>query len=287
MSADHGFIVSSFLSASRHEEFQHRWMSAETWAQIIVKYACISNIELQFNGIDLNRCLNTKKMNNLRDATDVDASKVTSDHIGIFRDNYRRHGQPSKKYYYYATPKGESPIKLENKHWYECVSDASDLLLSTIVITHSNSITTPSIVQAIANQDQCTLYPHLNKKRKLEEALALQTSVAQPPEESNASVRNSISMLILVTPIANPEIPSPMLSPMSNPEFATPMRTDSRSITPNNSIPTAPHGLTPTMQLENQNIWWESPEARKLFNAHKDESNIAGILRQIDILKKF
>jgi len=92
-------------------------------------------------------------------------------------------------------------------------------------------------------------------------------------------------MLILVTPIANPEIPSPMLSPMSNPEFATPMRTDSRSITPINSIPTAPHGLTPTMQLENQNIWWESPEARKLFNAHEDESNIAGFLRQIDILK--
>ena len=286
MSPDHGFIVSSFRSASRHEEFQQRWMSAETWAQIIVKYACISNTELQFNGINLNRCLNTKKMKYLLDAMDVDASKVTSDHIGIFRDNYRRHGQPSKKYYYYATPKGETPIKLENKHWYECVSDASDLLLSTIVITHSNSITTPSIVQAIANQDQCTLYPHLNKKRKLEEALALQTSVAQAPEESNASVRNSISMLILVTPIANPEIPSPMLSPMSNPEFATPMRTDSRSITPNNSIPTAPHGLTPTMQLENQNIWWESPEARKLFNAHKDESNIAGILRQIDILKK-
>lgn len=83
---------------------------------------------------------------------DVDASKVTCDHIGIYCDNYRRHGQPSKIYYYCATPKGEKPIKLASKHCYECISNASDLLLSTIVITRSNSITTPFIKQAIASQ---------------------------------------------------------------------------------------------------------------------------------------
>ena len=122
------FILACFLKASRRSKFQHRWMSAETWAQLIVKkYTFISNNELVFNGVELNRCINTKK-NSLICLEMEDRVKVTSDPIGIFR-NDPRFLSKSKTYYYYATPKGELPATIQDKQWFEDTSDGTDLLI--------------------------------------------------------------------------------------------------------------------------------------------------------------
>jgi hypothetical protein len=56
---DKNYIKTCFLKATRRDEFQLRWMSAETWAQLITKY-CILDTELSFNGSDLNKALNNR-----------------------------------------------------------------------------------------------------------------------------------------------------------------------------------------------------------------------------------
>jgi hypothetical protein len=55
-----GFIKTSFLMAACQEELHHRWMSTETWVQLIVKYLII-NSSLMFNGKQLKKCLNSRK----------------------------------------------------------------------------------------------------------------------------------------------------------------------------------------------------------------------------------
>jgi len=167
------FILACFLEASCRSEFQHRWMSAETWAQLIVKYTLITNTELIFNGVELNRCINAKKQKHIRDQMD-DRIKVTRDHIGIFRDNRRPFGQSAKTYYYYATPKGETPLKIEGKQWFECVSEGTDLL--NIRLTKSDCL---MLISPISN-----VFPQPTKKRKLEAAFI---EVVSPPSTSTDS----------------------------------------------------------------------------------------------------
>ena len=173
------FILSCFLEASRRNEFQHRWMSAETWARLIVKYTRISNTELVFNGVELNRCINAKKQKHLRDEMD-DRIKVTRDHIGIFRDNRRPLGQPAKTYYYYATPKGETPVRIQGKQWFESISEGTDL--RNIRLTKSDNlilISPPMITN---------LYPQPTKKRKVEAAFIEVSPLSTSTDDNQQSL---------------------------------------------------------------------------------------------------
>jgi hypothetical protein len=220
------FILACFLEASRRSEFQHRWMSAETWAQLIVKCTLITNTELVFNGVELNRCINAKKNSLIRSEME-DRVKITSDPIGIFRNNRRLRGA-SITYYYYATPKGELPVTRQDKQWFENISDGKDLL--NIVLTRSDDLIVIS-PRMISN-----LYPQPTKKRKLQVAFI----EAPPlPTSTDGNQQSLISSQI-------------------------------------RSLPPAP---------QSPNIWWESPEAKKLFKAQEGESTIHAVLEQIDILK--
>ena len=143
---DNGFIKSSFLLATRREEFQHKWMSAETWAQLIVKYSIIDET-LVFDGNQLDKCLNSRENVRLREQMDL-KSNVLGDHIGIFHEHIRKKGMSKKLYYYYATPIGETPLKTQNK-WFDCISDAEELLIKKI--TRSETMlplpSSPNLIQ--------------------------------------------------------------------------------------------------------------------------------------------
>jgi hypothetical protein len=148
---DNGFIKSSFLLATRREEFQHKWMSAETWAQLIVKYSIIDP-SLVFCGDQLDKCLNSRENVRLREQMDL-KSNVPGDHIGIFREHIRKKGMSKKLYYYYATSIGETPLKTQNK-WFDCISDAEELLIKKItrsetMLPLSNS---PNVIQEPAKK---------------------------------------------------------------------------------------------------------------------------------------
>ena len=212
-------------------------MSAETWAQLIVKCTLITNTDLIFNGVELNRCKNAKKNSLIRSEME-DRVKVTSDPIGIFRNNRRLHGA-SITYYYHATPKGELPVTLQDKEWFENISDGTDLLNN--VITRSDELI------CISPRMITNLYPQRAKKRKLEVAFIEVSPLPTSTDDNQQSLEPSPNYSLILG-----QQPDPLFSP----------------------APQSP------------NIWWESPEeARKLFNAHESESNISGILKQIDILK--
>jgi len=156
---DSGFIKSSFLEATRREDFQNKWMSSDTWAKLIAKY-CITDSTLIFNGTELNKCLNSRQNVHLREQMDM-KSNIPKDHIGIFRDTLRKHGC-KVMYYYYATEKGQLPLKTKAK-WYDTTTDAKELLEK--VLTRSTSqLTTISLNDGL----------YVTKKRKL----------APPPSES-------------------------------------------------------------------------------------------------------
>jgi hypothetical protein len=59
-SVDNGFIKTSFLEATQQKQFQNKWMSSDTYAKLIAKY-CIEDISLTFNGVQLDKCLNSKQ----------------------------------------------------------------------------------------------------------------------------------------------------------------------------------------------------------------------------------
>jgi hypothetical protein len=61
---DNGLIKMSFLQAAHREEFQQKWMSAETWAQLIVKYSIVDS-NLMFNGDQLDKCINSQEKINV------------------------------------------------------------------------------------------------------------------------------------------------------------------------------------------------------------------------------
>jgi len=148
---DNGFIKTSFLQAARREEFQQKWMSAETWAQLIVKYSIVDS-NLIFNGDQLDKCINSRENKRLREEMGLRLS-IPKDHIGIFCEQLRKKGSTKKTSYYYATTSGQSPLEKE-KRWYECINDAQELLSKKITRASETLLGVSSTQQ-------------LTKKRKL------------------------------------------------------------------------------------------------------------------------
>ena len=70
MSTDQGFILSLFSEATRRKEFQHKWMSSDTWAALINKYYVFDNT-LAFNGKDLLASINSKNQRHLQEKLDL------------------------------------------------------------------------------------------------------------------------------------------------------------------------------------------------------------------------
>ena len=110
---DNGFIKTCFLQASCREEFQQKWMSAETWAQLIIKYSIVDS-SLMFNGEQLDKCINSRENKHLQDEMDLRLS-IPKDHIGIFREQQRKKGSTKRNilllcYYFRKNPRQRKEI---------------------------------------------------------------------------------------------------------------------------------------------------------------------------------
>ena len=117
------YVVDSFLIATCNPLFHGRWMTAETWCNLIKKFY-INNTNLEFNGNTLIKALGLKRYQNLK--MQMEADQVTSDHIGVFSRKYRPKNKPIC-YCFYATIKGQVPEEKGGK-WSDYVSDANDIL---------------------------------------------------------------------------------------------------------------------------------------------------------------
>ena len=121
---ENNHIIATFLQACRNPLFQHRWMAAETWSELINDHYRIAP-SLRFSGESLLKAVSRCKwLNNLVN------TGVINDSISLFRNNYRPKGSKNC-YCFYAAPKGVTAS------WYLNISKE---LLSTKV-TRSCSLT--------------------------------------------------------------------------------------------------------------------------------------------------
>ena len=122
------YIAAVFLEAAHVADFQHRWMSANTWAKLI-KDQYKLNEQLSFTGNALVKVLGLKQNRHLVNSMDVDHSNIPRDQIGIFHERYHPQSGTSRSpvHCFYATTPGGIPIKIERK-WYDNIDLGLDLL---------------------------------------------------------------------------------------------------------------------------------------------------------------
>ncbi len=119
-------IKEAFLTACSDVEFHGRWMTLDTWAELIC--LCFNLINSHsFTGIDLNKIFQSKSNSNLSTQMDFDHRNVPKDHIGIFQDRYHH---PKRTTRFYACEKGKAPKTTAGTKWFHEGDDAKDLKLN-------------------------------------------------------------------------------------------------------------------------------------------------------------
>ncbi len=119
------FVTEAFLEACSKSEFQDRWMSAATWAEIVCRYYNLG-MDIAFDGNKLVLAISRNKApNSLIEGNDG----VINHRIRLFRDKYRLKGMSKQVYCYYATKKGKRPERVDaSSKWHTNISLAKDLL---------------------------------------------------------------------------------------------------------------------------------------------------------------
>jgi len=125
------YIIDSFLQAARQPLFQHRWMTAETWAELIARHyqlpeaTCYSGQKL-VNA--LSRC---KWLNAL-----IETRGVINNSICLYRNKHRPKGG-KQMHCFYSAPKGETPIgDNATSNWFLKIT--TELL--NVKVTRSNCL---------------------------------------------------------------------------------------------------------------------------------------------------
>ena len=121
------YIIASFREACRNPRFFHRWMTADTWANLITKFYKPS-LELQYTGKELTRVLSLKSSRWLTALLDVDTNNVPRNHFGVFRKSYKPKSSTSTIHCFYATEEGKAPTRKTADKWFLEIDDGNDLL---------------------------------------------------------------------------------------------------------------------------------------------------------------
>ena len=147
--------VALFLEAARVTDFQQRWMTADTWAELIIHRFNI-DLSLSFNGSYLVKALGNKQHKHTWNLMECDRRNIPRDHIGIFRDKYCPRGS-SPVHCFYATLPGHSPTQTnKNEKWFDSINDALDLLSKRTTRSQvEQTRTTTEAIITTATLDDC------------------------------------------------------------------------------------------------------------------------------------
>ena len=118
------FIKATFLQACRLEVLHGRWMTADTWAELMCLCFNLEHEQI-FTGKDLAATIGSRANEALRNAMDVSHQNVPIGHLGIFRGNLRD-AQKRPTHCFYACKSGERPPS-SSKTLKELISDSNDL----------------------------------------------------------------------------------------------------------------------------------------------------------------
>jgi hypothetical protein len=116
----------AFLTAAADVEFHDKWMTSDTWAELICLRFNLMN-DYSFTGKDLLKILGLKCNSYLTNQMDVDRRNLAKDHIGIFRDRYK--DKTNKKLTcFYACEQGQAPkLNHVTSKWYNEINDGKIL----------------------------------------------------------------------------------------------------------------------------------------------------------------
>jgi len=121
------FIIATFLRACGDEQFQNRWMTADTWVKLIDAYY---KGNVKFNDKQLNRAIANSK--SLVQQMDTNINNILiaysiADNGGMFHKKYTP--EKSTVWCYYASSKTQSPTPPpKGRKWFHELNDALDLL---------------------------------------------------------------------------------------------------------------------------------------------------------------
>jgi hypothetical protein len=77
-----------FSAVAAENEFHHKWMTSDTWAELIC--LCCNRVNFSvLTGIDLNKVFQSRSDLYLTTQMYVDCNKIPVYHIGIFRDWFK------------------------------------------------------------------------------------------------------------------------------------------------------------------------------------------------------
>jgi hypothetical protein len=85
---DQAIVKVAFLTAASDVKFHDKWMTSDTWAELICLRFILIN-DHSFMGKDLLKILGLKCYSYLTNQMDVDRRNLAKDHIGIFQDCYK------------------------------------------------------------------------------------------------------------------------------------------------------------------------------------------------------
>ena len=122
---DNKFVTEAFLEACSKSEFQDRWMSLGTWAEVVCRHYNLG-MEIAFDDNKLAHAIShNKALNSLTEGNDG----MINDHISLFQNKYRLKRMSKQVYCYYATKKGKRPERVDAcSKWHTKISLAKDLL---------------------------------------------------------------------------------------------------------------------------------------------------------------
>ena len=102
---DNKIVKEAFLEACSKSEFQDRWMSLGTWAEIVCRHYNLG-MDIAFDGNKLTHAISCNKaLNSLIKGNDG----MINDHISLFRNKCQLKGISKQVYWYYVTKKGKRP----------------------------------------------------------------------------------------------------------------------------------------------------------------------------------
>ncbi len=102
---DNKFVTQVFLEACQKADFQNKWMTAGTWAELVClhyKLGC----DVAFDGNKLVHAIgHDKALTSLIEGKDG----IINEHISLSRNKYRPKGMSKQIYCFYTVIKGERP----------------------------------------------------------------------------------------------------------------------------------------------------------------------------------
>jgi len=98
-------VIEAFFEVCRKVDFQDKWMSATTWAEIVCQNYN-SGADAAFDGNKLVHAISHNKvLNSLFEGNDG----MVKEDIAVFWNKYQARGMTKQVHYFYATWRGERP----------------------------------------------------------------------------------------------------------------------------------------------------------------------------------